>query len=67
MIQINLILKPYDLASKERIVQKVQKKMEDVTTGDYVAMIKTAVKDVLVEEYKEGSGAELTSVLNELK
>ncbi|KEQ72835.1 hypothetical protein M436DRAFT_82114 [Aureobasidium namibiae CBS 147.97] len=65
--QINKILKPADQSYKEHIAQKVQEKTEGVTSGDYVAMIKAAVKAVLVEEYKESSGAELSAKLDQLQ
>jgi hypothetical protein len=61
---INNILKPSNVFYREHIIQKVQELMEGVTSGDYVAIIKANVKAVLVEEYKKGTGAELSSVLD---
>jgi hypothetical protein len=62
--QIQTILKPLDVAHRQEVTQKVKDLMEDVTSGDYVAIIKAHVKAVLVEEYKEGTAAELSSVLD---
>jgi hypothetical protein len=67
VVQINKILKPDDTTYRKHIAQRVQEKMENVTSGDYVAMIKTILKSVLVEEYKEGSGAELASKLDGMR
>ena len=62
--QINNILKPSNVFYREHIIQRVQELMEDVTSGDYVAIIKANVRAVLIEEYKKGTGAELSSVLD---
>jgi len=65
-IQINNVLKPTNLFSRGDIIQKVQESMEGFTSGDYVAIIKDTVKAVLMEEYKIGTGAELSTVMNRL-
>jgi hypothetical protein len=62
--QISNILKPSNVFYREYIIQRVQELMEDVTSGNYVAIIKATVREVLVEEYKKGTGAELSSVLD---
>ena len=65
-IQINNILKPTNLFYREYIIQKVQELVETFTDEDYVTIIKRSVKTVLIMEYREGTGAELTSVLNSI-
>jgi hypothetical protein len=65
--QIQTILKPLDLTQRQNVTQKVKDLMEDVTSGDYVAIIKASVKAVLIEEYKEGTTAELSRVLDTIK
>lgn len=64
--QISNILKPSNIFQKEMIAQKVQEKMGDVTPGDWVAIIKETIKEVLIEEYKIGAGAEFSSMLNKV-
>lgn len=65
-IQINNALKPTNLFYRADVIQKVQQSMESFTSGDYVATIKEIVKAVLMEEYKTGTGAELSTVMNRL-
>lgn len=62
--QINNILKPSNIFYTEYIIQRVQELMESIAPEDYVAIIKANVKAALIEEYKKGAGAELSSVLD---
>jgi len=65
-IQINNVLKPTNLFFRGDIIQKVQELVETFTDEDYVTIIKRSVKTVLIREYRKGTGAELTSVLDSI-
>jgi hypothetical protein len=56
-----------DLTQRQNFTQKVKDLMEGVTSEDYIAIIKATVKVILIEEYKEGTAAELSRVLDTIK
>ncbi|THW60302.1 hypothetical protein D6D19_10124 [Aureobasidium pullulans] len=61
--EIWLHLKPENGPFTNKVIKRVQEKMEGVRSGDYVSEIKEMVKVVLVEELQKGVGIELRAVM----
>ncbi|TIA67493.1 hypothetical protein D6C83_01934 [Aureobasidium pullulans] len=62
-VELAEYLTPASFGAQQAIIEVVQKKMENVSSGDYVAKIKEFIKEALLEKFLEGISKKFDGII----